>query len=149
MRPFSFTQCARVVGEVLGKYHPHGDTAVYDALVRLAQDFSMRDPLVRGVVSRKGHRRGGRGMRNPLKRVAGGGRGGPGDEGAELCAPPRASYAGLQHEGPAGKGRGQQDGKGHEGGVGGGQGGEGSGDYLLHEDQQFVTHWSTWRRTSA
>jgi hypothetical protein len=37
-----------VVGEVLGKFHPHGDTAVYDALVRLAQDFSMRQPLVGG-----------------------------------------------------------------------------------------------------
>ena len=42
-----FKKCARVVGEVLGKYHPHGDAAVYDALVRLAQDFSMRLPLVR------------------------------------------------------------------------------------------------------
>ena len=41
-------KCARVVGEVLGKYHPHGDTAVYDALVRLAQPFSMRTPLVDG-----------------------------------------------------------------------------------------------------
>ena len=41
-------KCARVVGEVLGKYHPHGDTAVYDALVRLAQPFSMRMPLVDG-----------------------------------------------------------------------------------------------------
>ena len=40
-------KCARVVGEVLGKYHPHGDTSVYDALVRLAQAFSMRAPLVR------------------------------------------------------------------------------------------------------
>jgi DNA gyrase subunit A len=39
---------ARVVGDVIGKYHPHGDSAVYDALVRLAQDFSMRDPLVTG-----------------------------------------------------------------------------------------------------
>ncbi|MDR1359629.1 MAG: DNA gyrase subunit A, partial [Deltaproteobacteria bacterium] len=39
---------ARVVGDVIGKYHPHGDVAVYDALVRLAQDFSMRDPLVDG-----------------------------------------------------------------------------------------------------
>ncbi|HIV99812.1 MAG TPA: DNA gyrase subunit A [Candidatus Desulfovibrio intestinipullorum] len=39
---------ARVVGDVIGKYHPHGDFAVYDALVRLAQDFSMRDPLVDG-----------------------------------------------------------------------------------------------------
>ena len=37
-----YRKCARVVGEVLGKYHPHGDTAVYDALVRMAQDFSMR-----------------------------------------------------------------------------------------------------------
>ncbi|WP_071599788.1 DNA topoisomerase (ATP-hydrolyzing) subunit A [Mastigocladopsis repens] len=45
-RPFK--KCARVVGEVLGKYHPHGDTAVYDALVRMAQDFSMRSPLVEG-----------------------------------------------------------------------------------------------------
>jgi hypothetical protein len=43
-----FRKCARVVGEVLGKFHPHGDTAVYDALVRLAQDFSMRSPLVDG-----------------------------------------------------------------------------------------------------
>lgn len=41
-------KCARVVGEVLGKFHPHGDTAVYDALVRMAQDFSMRSPLVDG-----------------------------------------------------------------------------------------------------
>lgn len=43
-----FRKCARVVGEVLGKYHPHGDTAVYDALVRMAQDFSMRNPLIQG-----------------------------------------------------------------------------------------------------
>ncbi|MFO0075683.1 MAG: DNA gyrase subunit A [Cyanobacteriota bacterium] len=43
-----YRKCARVVGEVLGKYHPHGDTAVYDALVRMAQDFSMRMPLVDG-----------------------------------------------------------------------------------------------------
>lgn len=41
-------KCARVVGEVLGKYHPHGDTAVYNALVRLAQDFSMQAPLISG-----------------------------------------------------------------------------------------------------
>ncbi|MCL1986026.1 MAG: DNA gyrase subunit A [Betaproteobacteria bacterium] len=39
---------ARVVGDVIGKYHPHGDSAVYDALVRMAQEFSMRDPLVDG-----------------------------------------------------------------------------------------------------
>ncbi len=44
----AFTKSAKVVGEVLGKYHPHGDMPVYDALVRLAQDFSMRYPLVRG-----------------------------------------------------------------------------------------------------
>ncbi|AFZ44595.1 DNA gyrase subunit A [Halothece sp. PCC 7418] len=43
-----FRKCARVVGEVLGKYHPHGDTAVYEALVRMAQLFSMRDPLING-----------------------------------------------------------------------------------------------------
>ena len=43
-----YRKCARVVGEVLGKYHPHGDTAVYDALVRMAQDFSMRAPLIDG-----------------------------------------------------------------------------------------------------
>jgi len=41
-------KCARIVGEVLGKYHPHGDTAVYDALVRMAQDFSLRYPLIQG-----------------------------------------------------------------------------------------------------
>eukprot|EP00979_Chaetoceros_neogracilis_P005044 scaffold862_cov221-Chaetoceros_neogracile.AAC.3 len=43
-----YRKCARVVGEVLGKYHPHGDTAVYDALVRLAQDFSTNVPLIDG-----------------------------------------------------------------------------------------------------
>jgi DNA gyrase subunit A len=43
-----YIKCARVVGDVLGKYHPHGDTAAYDALVRLAQDFNMRYPLVDG-----------------------------------------------------------------------------------------------------
>jgi len=45
-RPYK--KSARIVGEVLGKYHPHGDTAVYDAMVRMAQDFSMRYPLVDG-----------------------------------------------------------------------------------------------------
>ncbi|MFT4973907.1 MAG: DNA gyrase subunit A, partial [Saprospiraceae bacterium] len=39
---------ARIVGEVLGKYHPHGDTSVYDAMVRMAQDWSLRYPLVNG-----------------------------------------------------------------------------------------------------
>ncbi len=43
-----FKKCAAVVGDVLGKYHPHGDSAVYDSLVRMAQDFSLRYPLVRG-----------------------------------------------------------------------------------------------------
>ncbi len=44
----SYKKSARVVGEVLGKYHPHGDTSVYDAMVRMAQDFSMRYPLIDG-----------------------------------------------------------------------------------------------------
>ena len=44
----SHRKCARVVGEVIGKYHPHGDIAVYDALVRLAQDFATGTPLVDG-----------------------------------------------------------------------------------------------------
>src|SRR3984893_11993711 len=44
----SYKKSARVVGEVLGKYHPHSDTAVYDALVRMAQDFNLRYPLVDG-----------------------------------------------------------------------------------------------------
>ncbi|MFL6549537.1 MAG: DNA gyrase subunit A, partial [Povalibacter sp.] len=43
-----YVKCARVVGDVLGKYHPHGDTSAYDALVRMAQGFSMRYPLVDG-----------------------------------------------------------------------------------------------------
>ena len=43
-----FKKCARVVGDVIGKYHPHGDVAVYDTMVRLAQGFSMRYPLVEG-----------------------------------------------------------------------------------------------------
>ena len=43
-----FKKCARIVGDVIGKYHPHGDTAVYDALVRLAQDFTINAPLVDG-----------------------------------------------------------------------------------------------------
>ena len=43
-----FMKSARIVGEVIGKYHPHGDSAVYDAIVRLVQDFSMRSPLING-----------------------------------------------------------------------------------------------------
>jgi DNA gyrase subunit A len=43
-----YVKCARVVGDVIGKFHPHGDTAVYDALVRMAQDFSLRYPLIDG-----------------------------------------------------------------------------------------------------
>ena len=43
-----YKKSARVVGDVIGKYHPHGDTAVYDTMVRMAQDFSMRYPLIDG-----------------------------------------------------------------------------------------------------
>src|SRR2546425_6897040 len=43
-----YRKCARVVGEVMGSFHPHGDSAIYDTLVRLAQDFAMRHPLVDG-----------------------------------------------------------------------------------------------------
>ena len=45
-RPYK--KCARIVGDVLGKYHPHGDTAVYDSMVRMAQSWSLRYPLVDG-----------------------------------------------------------------------------------------------------
>ncbi|MBE9505236.1 MAG: DNA gyrase subunit A, partial [Chloroflexi bacterium] len=49
MRPNSaYKKSARIVGEVLGKYHPHGDSSVYEAMVRMAQDFSLRHPLVDG-----------------------------------------------------------------------------------------------------
>src|SRR5512136_2466943 len=44
----TYRKSARIVGEVLGKYHPHGDQAVYDALARMAQDFSFRYPLIEG-----------------------------------------------------------------------------------------------------
>ena len=44
----AYKKSARIVGEVLGKYHPHGDTAVYESMVRMAQDFSLRYPLVEG-----------------------------------------------------------------------------------------------------
>src|ERR1700742_4059728 len=43
-----FVKAARIVGDVMGKYHPHGDSAIYDTIVRMAQDFSMRYPLVAG-----------------------------------------------------------------------------------------------------
>src|SRR2546426_2038112 len=43
-----YVKCARVVGDVLGKYHPHGDSATYEALVRMVQDFSLRYPLIDG-----------------------------------------------------------------------------------------------------
>ncbi len=43
-----FMKSARVVGDCMGKYHPHGDTAIYDALTRMAQDFSLRYPLIQG-----------------------------------------------------------------------------------------------------
>ena len=49
LRPNSSTKkCARIVGDTMGKYHPHGDAAIYDALVRMAQDFSLRHPVVQG-----------------------------------------------------------------------------------------------------
>src|ERR1700680_1490866 len=49
MNPDSgYKKCAQVVGEVMGKYHPHGDAAIYDAMVRLAQDFAQRYPVVDG-----------------------------------------------------------------------------------------------------
>ena len=44
----SFSKCARVVGDVMGQFHPHGDTAIYDALVRLVQPWSLRYPLALG-----------------------------------------------------------------------------------------------------
>ena len=44
----AYKKSARIVGDVLGRYHPHGDTAVYDSLVRMAQDFSLRYPLIDG-----------------------------------------------------------------------------------------------------
>jgi DNA gyrase subunit A len=48
-RPTSaYVKCSRIVGDAMGKYHPHGDTAIYDAMVRLAQDFSMNAPLIDG-----------------------------------------------------------------------------------------------------
>ena len=43
-----YKKCARVVGDVMGKFHPHGDTSIYDALVRLVQDWSLRYPLAAG-----------------------------------------------------------------------------------------------------
>ena len=43
-----YKKCGRIVGDVLGKYHPHGDMSIYDALVRMAQDFSLRYPVVHG-----------------------------------------------------------------------------------------------------
>src|SRR6201747_2898353 len=44
----SYAKCAKIVGEVMGNYHPHGDSAIYDALVRMAQDFSLRYLLIDG-----------------------------------------------------------------------------------------------------
>src|SRR5437870_2324907 len=44
----AYRKCAFIVGEVMGKYHPHGDTAIYDTLARMAQEFSLRNPLVDG-----------------------------------------------------------------------------------------------------
>ena len=46
-----YVKCARVVGEVMGKYHPHGDSSIYDTLVRMAQDFSLRYTLVASLLN--------------------------------------------------------------------------------------------------
>ena len=47
----NFRKCSKIVGEVMGNYHPHGDKAIYDALARFAQNFSVRYPLIEGPVS--------------------------------------------------------------------------------------------------
>ena len=52
-----FKKCARVIGDVIGKYHPHGEASVYEALVRLAQDFAARYPLGRRPGQFRQHRR--------------------------------------------------------------------------------------------
>ncbi|HEX8553461.1 MAG TPA: DNA gyrase subunit A, partial [Sphingomonas sp.] len=44
----AYRKCARIVGDVMGKYHPHGDSSIYEALVRMSQDWSMRVPLIDG-----------------------------------------------------------------------------------------------------
>jgi topoisomerase-4 subunit A len=61
-----FKKCARVVGDVIGKYHPHGDASVYEALVRLAQDFAARYPLIEGQVNLRRHGAAGAGLRRAL-----------------------------------------------------------------------------------
>ncbi|MEC8876870.1 MAG: DNA gyrase subunit A, partial [Pseudomonadota bacterium] len=48
MHGSSYKKCARIVGDVMGKFHPHGDQAIYDSLVRMAQNFSTRAPLIEG-----------------------------------------------------------------------------------------------------
>jgi DNA gyrase subunit A len=57
-------KCAKVVGEVMGTYHPHGDSAIYDALARMVQDFAMRHPLIRRPRQLRRHRSR-RGRRRP------------------------------------------------------------------------------------
>src|SRR5215203_1746859 len=52
-----YVKCSRIVGDVMGKYHPHGDSAIYDTLVRLAQEFSLRSPLVDRARDAAGPRR--------------------------------------------------------------------------------------------
>src|SRR5678810_532212 len=54
----AYLKCARIVGDVIGKYHPHGDSAVYDALVRMAQDFSMRYMLAVSYTHLRAHETG-------------------------------------------------------------------------------------------
>ena len=55
--PRPHVKCATIVGEVMGKYHPHGDSPIYDTLARMAQDFSMRYPLIDGHGQLREHRR--------------------------------------------------------------------------------------------
>jgi DNA gyrase subunit A len=52
-----YRKCAKIVGEVMGNYHPHGDASIYDTLVRMAQDFNMRAPLVGRTGQLRLHRR--------------------------------------------------------------------------------------------
>ena len=66
----AYRKCAKIVGEVIGNYHPHGDVPAYDTLVRLAQDFNMRYPLVDGQGNFGfDRRRSARGVRGTAKRV--------------------------------------------------------------------------------
>ena len=114
-----YKKCARVVGEVLGKYHPHGDAAVYDAMVRLAQDFSMNMTLVRG----RGVMGGTRGC---VRRGEVGGGGGRAKKGAgEVGEKDGTGFLGEERRGREGGGerreREKGEGRGERGREGGGR----------------------------